>query len=352
MDYSKDKIDDSINQAVPQSRVRFTRHRLNQIRHAIQQTKTDNANLIVVDQPSISQSPQPNIDETNMNIKSSYTQPFKSPSLDSKSFIDIPNEIMYKIFKYLPFEMIGKKRIVNMLLILKKRVVKLTRYFTLPEINYIVSFNDFHLIDSSSSGLSTTLDSNFSKSGEALISQTESESLSSATYNSCDQSKSSDSSSNNGSLSTYTSLQQLTNRKIKKLENSNKRARLIIKNLRENILVCKRKIGQNQKQLRRYRLRFDDFDKKIETTCSKLNSVLEELTRCKTEIQYLRSTSNLHESQESEESRLLIINSSHDSSSLQSSSSSLQNISSSNDASSLKRKLNIDDNGIKSSKKD
>lgn len=132
MDYSKDKIDDSINQAVPQSRVRFTRHRLNQIRHAIQQTKTDNANLIVVDQPSISQSPQPNIDETNMNIKSSYTQPFKSPSLDSKSFIDIPNEIMYKIFKYLPFEMIGKKRIVNMLLILKKRVVKLTRYFTLP----------------------------------------------------------------------------------------------------------------------------------------------------------------------------------------------------------------------------
>lgn len=223
---------------------------------------------------------------------------------------------------------------------------------TLPEINYIVSFNDFHLIDSSSSGLSTTLDSNFSKSGEALISQTESESLSSAAYNSCDQFKSSDSSSNHGSLSTYTSLQQLTNRKIKKLENSNKRARLIIKNLRENILVCKRKIGQNQKQLRRYRLRFDDFDKKIETTCSKLNSVLEELTRCKTEIQYLRSTSNLHESQESEESRLLIINSSHDSSALQSSSSSLQNISSSNDAPSLKRKLNIDDNGIKSSKKD
>jgi len=39
------------------------------------------------------------------------------------------------------------------------------------------------------------------------------------------------------------------------------------------------------------RTRFDDFDKKFETTNRKMSAVLEELSKCKTELQYWRSTS-------------------------------------------------------------
>lgn len=46
------------------------------------------------------------------NHEGSSILPFENPNSDAKSIVEFPNEILYKIFKYLTFETISKKRMV------------------------------------------------------------------------------------------------------------------------------------------------------------------------------------------------------------------------------------------------
>ena len=181
---------------------------------------------------------------------------------------------------------------------------------TLPDISYISGLNDYFLFDSgsNSSGGSTTgcLDtpgcsksfenipeysSPFSDYSSSLVSHKSSDFSNKSSYDSHHE-------TNKDSAITKTlplsvSLTRSATRRIKKLEVRNKKANSVIRSLKIDLRVCKRKITTNQKQIQKYRSHFDDYEKKFETTCSKLNSVLEELngelSKCKTEIQYLRS---------------------------------------------------------------
>lgn len=167
---------------------------------------------------------------------------------------------------------------------------------SLPDISYIGGFNDFHLFDSvsSSSGSIHGLDVApiSSKSLEGIpefCSPNDYSSLISLSANELSFTNTQESSQQETSTRTRNPFSRSATRRIKKLERRNKRANRTIKSLQLGLRVCKRKLSSNQKQIRQYHSHFEDYDKKLDATCAKLDSVMEELTKCKTEIQYLRS---------------------------------------------------------------
>lgn len=80
-------------------------------------------------------------------------------------------------------------------------------------------------------------------------------------------------------------------RRLGRMELSVKRANSQILFLKRDLRLYKRKWSQTQRQTNNLMTRFDDYDKKFETTNRKLSAVLEELSKCKTELQYFRSKS-------------------------------------------------------------
>ena len=80
-------------------------------------------------------------------------------------------------------------------------------------------------------------------------------------------------------------------RKFKQLKTNIKRNGGQINILKRDLIISKKKLGQQQRLINNLRSRFTDYDKKLETTNRKLNAVLEELSKCKTELQYWRSKS-------------------------------------------------------------
>ena len=80
-------------------------------------------------------------------------------------------------------------------------------------------------------------------------------------------------------------------KRLRNIEISNKRNSTQIMTLKRELTLAKKKCNQKQRIANNIRSRFDDYDKKLETTNRKLSAVLEELSKCKTELQYWRSTS-------------------------------------------------------------
>ena len=80
-------------------------------------------------------------------------------------------------------------------------------------------------------------------------------------------------------------------KRLRNIEMSNKRNCTQIMTLKRELTLAKKKCNQKQRIANNMRSRFDDYDKKLETTNRKLSAVLEELSKCKTELQYWRSTS-------------------------------------------------------------
>lgn len=80
-------------------------------------------------------------------------------------------------------------------------------------------------------------------------------------------------------------------KRLKNIEINNKRNSTQIMTLKRELTLAKKKCNQKQRIANTMRTRFDDNDKKLETMNRKLSAVLEELSKCKTELQYWRSTS-------------------------------------------------------------
>lgn len=61
--------------------------------------------------------------------------------------------------------------------------------------------------------------------------------------------------------------------------------------LRRDLKLTRRRVSSQQRHILELKARYDDYDQKLQNTSRKLNAVLQELSRCKTELQYWRSKS-------------------------------------------------------------
>jgi F-box protein 28 len=80
-------------------------------------------------------------------------------------------------------------------------------------------------------------------------------------------------------------------KRIRKIKQGMKRYNNQLTLMRRDLKNCKGKIAEQQKQILEYASRFDEADKKNEETSRKFSTLLQELNKCKTELQYWRSKS-------------------------------------------------------------
>ncbi|XP_033210411.1 F-box only protein 28 isoform X2 [Belonocnema kinseyi] len=80
-------------------------------------------------------------------------------------------------------------------------------------------------------------------------------------------------------------------KRIRKIKQGMKRYNSQLTLMRRDLRSCKAKIAEQQKQIVEYATRLDENDKKNEETSRKFSTLLQELNKCKTELQYWRSRS-------------------------------------------------------------
>uniref|UniRef100_V5HA26 Putative pallbearer n=1 Tax=Ixodes ricinus TaxID=34613 RepID=V5HA26_IXORI len=80
-------------------------------------------------------------------------------------------------------------------------------------------------------------------------------------------------------------------KRLRKLRESMKKNSGQVLALRRELKLTRRRVASQQRHIAELRARYDDYDQKLQTTSHKLNAVLQELSRCKTELQYWRSKS-------------------------------------------------------------
>ncbi|XP_061939282.1 F-box only protein 28 isoform X2 [Apis cerana] len=80
-------------------------------------------------------------------------------------------------------------------------------------------------------------------------------------------------------------------KRIRKIKQGMKRYNSQLTLMRRDLRNCKAKIAEQQKQIIEYATRLDENDKKNEETSRKFSTLLQELNKCKTELQYWRSKS-------------------------------------------------------------
>ncbi|XP_034178962.1 F-box protein dampened isoform X2 [Osmia lignaria lignaria] len=80
-------------------------------------------------------------------------------------------------------------------------------------------------------------------------------------------------------------------KRIRKIKQGMKRYNSQLTLMRRDLRSCKSKIAEQQKQIVEYATRLDENDKKNEETSRKFSTLLQELNKCKTELQYWRSKS-------------------------------------------------------------
>lgn len=78
-------------------------------------------------------------------------------------------------------------------------------------------------------------------------------------------------------------------KRIRKIKQGMRRYNSQLGALKREIRTCKGKIGEQQKLLLEYATRLDENDKKSEETSRKFSTLLQELNKCKTELQFWRS---------------------------------------------------------------
>lgn len=78
-------------------------------------------------------------------------------------------------------------------------------------------------------------------------------------------------------------------KRIRKIKQGMRRYNSQLGALKREIRTCKSKIGEQQKLLLEYATRLDENDKKSEETSRKFSTLLQELNKCKTELQFWRS---------------------------------------------------------------
>ncbi|PSN47517.1 hypothetical protein C0J52_02235 [Blattella germanica] len=80
-------------------------------------------------------------------------------------------------------------------------------------------------------------------------------------------------------------------KRIRKIKQGMKKYNNQLTLIRRDLRNCKGKIAEQQKQILEYASRLDENDKKNEETSRKFSTLLQELNKCKTELQYWRSKS-------------------------------------------------------------
>lgn len=78
-------------------------------------------------------------------------------------------------------------------------------------------------------------------------------------------------------------------KRIRKIKQGMKRYNSQLSLLRRDVRTAKTKMADQQKQINEYSVRLDEYDKKNEETARKFSTLLQELNKCKTELQYWRS---------------------------------------------------------------
>ncbi|XP_023222459.1 F-box only protein 28-like isoform X1 [Centruroides sculpturatus] len=81
------------------------------------------------------------------------------------------------------------------------------------------------------------------------------------------------------------------NKRLKRLRENMKRNNGQVLAVKQELKLTKRRVTSQQKQIKELKARFEDYDKKFQNTSRKLSAVLQDLSRCKTELQYWRSKS-------------------------------------------------------------
>lgn len=81
------------------------------------------------------------------------------------------------------------------------------------------------------------------------------------------------------------------NKRLKKLRENMKRNNGQVLAVKQELKLTKRRVNSQQRQIKELKARFEDYDKKFQNTSRKLSAVLQDLSRCKTELQYWRSKS-------------------------------------------------------------
>lgn len=80
-------------------------------------------------------------------------------------------------------------------------------------------------------------------------------------------------------------------KRIKRIRQGMRRYNTQLVALRRELKSCKSKLADQSKQNMEYATRMDEYDKKFEESARKFSTVLQELNKCKTELQYWRSKS-------------------------------------------------------------
>jgi len=82
-------------------------------------------------------------------------------------------------------------------------------------------------------------------------------------------------------------------KRIRRIRAGMKKYNTQLDEVKRELKTCKSKMDSQSKQVSEYASRMDDYDKKFEENSRKFGSLLSELNKCKTELQYYRSRSHL-----------------------------------------------------------
>jgi len=82
-------------------------------------------------------------------------------------------------------------------------------------------------------------------------------------------------------------------KRIRRIRAGMKKYNTQMDEVKRELKTCKSKMDSQSKQVSEYASRLDDYDKKFEENSRKFGTLLTELNKCKTELQYYRSRSHL-----------------------------------------------------------
>lgn len=82
-------------------------------------------------------------------------------------------------------------------------------------------------------------------------------------------------------------------KRIRRIRAGMKKYNTQLDEVKSELKTCKSKMDSQSKQVSEYASRMDDYDKKFEENSRKFGTLLAELNKCKTELQYYRSRSHL-----------------------------------------------------------
>jgi len=98
---------------------------------------------------------------------------------------------------------------------------------------------------------------------------------------------------NNSKMDSAPQSNMVLRKRIRRIRAGMKKYNTQLDEVKRELKGCKSKMDSQSKQVSEYAARLDDYDKKFEENSRKFGTLLTELNKCKTELQYYRSRSHL-----------------------------------------------------------